>query len=97
MKSKLPLTRNRALQKNKVYTNSNYQMALQLYYIYKIEAKAKKEPRLPIKDWRRPILKPKPHSPLLKYLRQEIFVHVVSLRKALGSFLHYTVPFVPKN
>ncbi len=96
MKSKISLHQNRSLQKNRVSADSNYQIALQLYYIYKAETKIKKEPRLPIKDWRRPVSEPKQDFFLLKHLRQQIPV-VISLRRILGSFFPLTIPFILKN
>jgi hypothetical protein len=85
MKSRVQLSKYSIPQKNAQDFYSNYRLALQLYYIYKSEAMAKKEPRLPLSDWRRPS-KPHYHFFSLKNIRQLLSMDIIPLRKVLGWF-----------
>jgi hypothetical protein len=76
---------NEILYKSSYAKNSNYRIALQLYYINKQENK--KVARLPKNDFRRPIEKPqKEISPFRKFISQlnfdfaNVFVHKIIYR-----------------
>jgi hypothetical protein len=56
MKSGRQVAKNRLPQKNARKFYINYHLALQLYYIYKVESLPKKEPRLPLRDLRRSVI-----------------------------------------
>jgi len=86
MKSRVQVPKNYASQKNTENFYTNYKLALQLYYIYKSEATPKKEPRLPLSDWRRPVSKPHYRLFPLKNIRLLLSKDFIPLRKVLGWF-----------
>jgi len=85
MKPGIQTSRNRLSQKNSKSFYINYHLALQLYSIYKVESMPKKEPRLPLRDWRRPVIKR--HRKLtLKAVSNFLNADIIFFKKAFGWF-----------
>jgi hypothetical protein len=92
MKPGIQTSGNRPSQKNSKNFHVNYHLALQLYSLYKLESMPKKEPRLPLKDWRMPVIK-KHRKFTLKPVSQFLNIDILSFKKAFGWFssqLHFT-------
>jgi hypothetical protein len=69
MRTSIQISKNYKPQKNTKDFYTNYHLALRLYYIYKSEAVPKREPKLPVSDWRRPVSKPHYRLFILKNIR----------------------------
>jgi hypothetical protein len=85
MKSGAQKSKNTLSAKNAKNFYINYHLATQLYYIYKIESLPKKEPRLPVKDWRRPVIKHN-HKFTPKTATHFLNTEILALKKAFEWF-----------
>jgi hypothetical protein len=85
MKSRIYTSTNNSSQKKANNYYANYHFALQLYYIYKLESSAKGEPRLPLSDWRRPVIK-RDRILSLKNVNRFLNANILPLKKIFGWF-----------
>src|SRR3954447_19232078 len=85
MKSERQTSKNGLSSPNAKKFYANYHLALQLYYIYKIESLSKNEPRLPPTDWRRPIIK-RHHKYTLKTAGHFFNTEIFALKKVFEWF-----------
>ena len=81
---------NEVFPKTSLKNTTNYNIALQLYYVTKAEIKTKKVARLPENDFRRRVLVSRQNVSLIKKLQHSFAIDIKPLKKifmtAFSSF-----------